>query len=652
MSKKITTLAALITIVCGLLPWNAGAQESLQATPPAEQVTPGIPAETPPASPAPTPMEEMAEPNAAPPPQSAPAPAPAPPVPVDGEGNPIPPQPSTVTEVNRQYMPDSRDAGRWVRSKSLNSVLQILARKAGYGYFSNPKIEDAVVTGHLASVDPVENLRDLATMYALTLYKRGSTIYALTPEQVASLPRRELIYQLRYLRGTSAEDQERLLSLIEPLISENGAARFEAKTSTLVVIDNEYALNMVRDVLEAVDVPKRQVAIEVKILRINNDNSRRVGVDWSNTLGKQGLSISATAVGEVGSFANQAIFADATSVLQTLAGGQNAGQAAAGIANPGIVPADGGGAGAIPTPSLPPAGVNAFSGDGIILNPLTVTAVVRALIDSNLAKQTASPRIVTEDNETASFGIIDYVPIVTQTVSQTTGVNNISTEVSYDITSGKAEVDIGVSIQVQPTILPDGTIRMRLLPKVGTITSFVEAPTGVAGFVNRYPVVNEAKAESIARIPNGYSLLLSGYYQHEDRVENNKVPLLGDLPLISFAFRSSQTTRVRSNLLFIITPTLYDAHDIEQTVEQTERLRTAGLTNRMEATSPDPAAPGENTDPDIVRFVRNFWPVKPKAPAPQPDNVLYYDEDDPIIQTPQQVNQQRIQQRIRRAEAP
>ena len=556
-----------------------------------------------------------------------------------------PPQPSEVSDVDRGTNGDGNQvAGKWVLAKSLNAVYAILARKSGYGYFRNPSLDSILVTGHMTSENAEENMRDLAVMYGVTLYIKGKTIYALTENQIAALPRKELIYQLKYLRGTKDSDEKRLLDLVGPMLSVNGKIRYEAKTGTLLIVDNDYALGMVKDVLTAIDKPKRQIAIEVKILRINNDNARRVGLDWSGSLGQTGTTVKATLVGNVGKGMATALttpfIGPSATIISQLFGGTGAAGAASAVSSAVSSSAN--------STTTPTVGTGSFSGDGIIIDPLTVGVVVRALIENNVATQMSSPRIVTEDNEPAIFGVIDRIPIITQTVSQSNGVNNIATAVRYQIdatdpTDPANSREVGVRIAATPTILPDNTIRLRLLPRVATVVQYIEVPTGFAGISNRYPQVNETTAESIARIPDGYSLILGGYYVEEDHKTNSKVPLLGDIPGISFAFRSSQTERVRSNLVFIITPIAYDASSKVQTVATTERLRQSDLPTKIEAQSADDDHPGETDKPNILRFLRNIFPqkkVKNTNPI-HPDNA-----PDVRLKTAQQIEQEKIRAQL------
>ena len=156
------------------------------------------------------------------------------------------------------------------------------------------------------------------------------------------------------------------------------------------------------------------------------------------------------------------------------------------------------------------------------------------------------------------------------------------------------------------------------------------------------PNVSEVKAESTARIPNGYSLLLGGYYQTEDRVKDSKVPLLGDLPGLSFLFRAKEREKTRANIAFLITPTSYDPTSAFQTVAQSTRLQQKQVQSKS-FDYPDDERPGENERPNIVSRVRNLFPGKP-TPVPHP--LLPSADPGPEIKTKQEVEQERLQSQL------
>ena len=89
-----------------------------------------------------------------------------------------------------------------------------------------------------------------------------------------------------------------------------------------------------------------------------------------------------------------------------------------------------------------------------------------------------------------------------------------------------------------PSILPDNTIRLQIDGTVSTIVGETPAPTslGANAIVNNYPIVNEAHLVNLSRVPSGYSLILGGFVSVDNSVQNNKVPILGSLPLLGQAF--------------------------------------------------------------------------------------------------------------------
>lgn len=208
------------------------------------------------------------------------------------------------------------DSGTWLKDKSINDIFTILAKRAGYQYFSNPSLGGLTITGHLNDdTDPLEQIRAIGMQYGITLHTHNKTIYALDEKQASKLPKVEFVYPLKYLRSDTDKEQERLLDLLKPLVSPEGSLRFEPKTSTIVAYDHEMNIELIKSRLCKVDVAKGQVIVDVKILRISNERSNRYGFDWSNTLGKQGLNLSASATGKINDlFAATSIGAAAAAV--------------------------------------------------------------------------------------------------------------------------------------------------------------------------------------------------------------------------------------------------------------------------------------------------------------------------------------------------
>ena len=327
---------------------------------------------------------------------------------------------------------EAEEGGFLIKDANINDIFQLLAKRSDKQYFHNNKLNtvDFQVTGHLnGDVDPLKQMEELAFQYGLRMYVKGNTVYAMMSDQLNNLPAKEWTYSLNYLRPT---DIEQIKALIQPMLSVGrGIVNYEPKTNTIIVIDTMRHIEMVEKLLKKIDKPKGQIVVEVKILRVNNSEGSQTGVDWSSSLGSEGVSLN--------------LARNLNSVFGLDGDGQSGDE-----------------------------GID-FSESNIVLSPLQISGVLRALNDSNLVTQKSNPIVITEDNEKASISLIDRVPIITTTTNSGSGTISEAEEVRYtidasDSTDPETTREIGVTISVTPSLLPDGTIRMHMRPRNAQIT--------------------------------------------------------------------------------------------------------------------------------------------------------------------------------------
>jgi type II secretory pathway component GspD/PulD (secretin) len=467
-------------------------------------------------------------------------------------------------EQQQQDMKKSEE-GYIIKDANLNDIFQFLAKAAGRQYFHNTKIAgpDFLVTGHLNDGRPLEQMEELAFQYGLSLHVKGNTVYALTQAQLAQLPSAEFHYQLRYLRPT---DMEQIKELIKPMLSPgSGIVNFEPKTNTVIIIDSAHRIEQARELLHSIDKAKGQIVIETKILRVNSNAAERTGVNWATSLGKDGTSLKVAAN------------------LNSLFG----------------------------LPSVAGAEVSDAS---LVLSPIQLTGVLRALAEGVLARQISNPALITEDNEQATISFIDRVPIITTTTTGSTGTANptVTEEVRYKIDASDPSIDtnpdkhreIGISLVVTPTLLPDGTVRMKIRPRSAQIIEEILSASG-----NKYPRVSESMIESIARVPDGYSLIIGGFYGESQTKGNTKIPILGDVPFLNFFFKSKEATKEKTSLVFIVTPTSYDPAKRSATETASNRFRSA-TTIDCDHNWVDDSNPGPAHEPGMRRSLRGLQPTQ------------------------------------------
>jgi type II secretory pathway component GspD/PulD (secretin) len=474
--------------------------------------------------------------------------------------------PFAPLEEQKQEMQKS-DEGYIIKDAGLNDIFQFLSKSAGRQYFHNAKISgpEFLVTGHLNDGNPLQQMEELAFMYGLSLHTKGNTIYALTQAQLAQLPSAEFHYQLRYLRPT---DMEQIKELIKPMLSPGtGIVNFEPKTNTIIIIDSAHRIEQARELLHGIDKAKGQIIVETKILRINSGAAERTGVNWSSSLGVDGTDLS--------------VSANLNSIF--------------GLKGP-----------------LSDSDSDIFGEANVVLNPVQVSGVLRALAEGNLASQISNPTLITEDNEQATISIIDRVPIITQTQSGEGDTAIVTEEVRYKIDTGDKTIDtdpdkhreIGISLVVTPTVLPDGTVRMRMRPRSAQITERIKGITG-----NEYPRVTESMIETLARVPDGHSLVVGGFYGEAQSDGKTKVPLLGDVPVLNFFFKSKEATKEKTSLVFVVTPTSYNPTNSSANRKASNRLRSFTSID-CDHDWIDPENPGPAHEPNLQRSVRGLQPTQ------------------------------------------
>ncbi|MGL5017284.1 MAG: type II secretion system protein GspD [Luteolibacter sp.] len=479
------------------------------------------------------------------------------------------PAPFAPLEQQKMDMKNA-DEGFIIKEANLNDIFQFLAKSAGRQYFHNSKIAgpDYLVTGHLNDGKPLEQMEELAFMYGLSLHTKGNTIYALTQAQLAQLPNAEFHYQLRYLRPT---DIEQIKELIKPMLSPGtGIVNFEPKTNTVIIIDSAHRIEQARGLLHSIDKAKGQVIIETKILRVNSTAAERTGVNWASSLGRDGTSLT--------------VASNLNSVF-----GLNNGSSATDVGE-------------------------ALSEASLVLSPIQVNGVLRALAEGTLARQISNPALITEDNEQATISFIDRVPIITSTITQNTSGGNptVTEEVRYKIDESDPSIstdpdkhrEIGISMVVTPTVLPDGTVRMKIRPRSAQIVQEILSLSG-----NKYPRVSESMIESIARVPDGYSLIIGGFYGESESKGGTKIPLLGDIPALNFFFKSKEATKEKTSLVFIVTPSAYDPTKGSNTTRASDRFRAA-TTIDCDQGWVDQDNPGPAHEANMKRTLRGLQPTQ------------------------------------------
>lgn len=171
---------------------------------------------------------------------------------------------------------------------------------------------------------------------------------------------------------------------------------------------------------------------------------------------------------------------------------------------------------------------------GASVGPLTIHARKQDT-DANIL---ANPRIRARNREKAKILIGERVPNIT-TTSTSTGF--VSESVTY--------VDVGLKLDVEPIVYPDGEVVLKMSLEVSNIVSQVQTKSGTLAYQ-----IGTRTATSVLRVRDGETQVLAGLISDEDRRNANKVPGLGELPVIGRLFGSQADDNIKTEIVLSITP--------------------------------------------------------------------------------------------------
>ena len=288
--------------------------------------------------------------------------------------------------------------------------------------------------------------------------------------------------------------------------STGGQIQADPATNSLIITAPEPQYRQLRAVIDKLDVRRAQVFVESLIAEVNADKAAEFGIQWQGALGKNGDG----AIGLLGT--NFSI--GGTNIISLATGGGK-------------------------TP--PSTGLNVGVADRT--NGIYVLGFLARFIQSNGDGNVLStPNLLTLDNEEAKIVIGQNVPFVTGTFTNTGG--NTNTVNPFQTIERK---DVGLTLRVKPQISENGTIRLSISQEVSTVqASTVNAANG--------PTTNKRSIDTNVLVNDGSIVVLGGLLQDEYSGNQEKIPVLGDVPLFGNLFKSETRSRKKTNLMVFLRP--------------------------------------------------------------------------------------------------
>ena len=293
-------------------------------------------------------------------------------------------------------------------------------------------------------------------------------------------------------------------SLASAQPSTGGQIQADPATNSLIITAPEPQYRQLRAVIDKLDSRRAQVFIESLIAEVNTDKAAEFGLQFQSLLG--GAAVIGTNFSTGG--------ANIVSLIQNY------------VAGTAVAPATGFNLGA--------ASRNGNNVLGVLARFIETTG------DGNIL---STPTLLTLDNEEARIVIGQNVPFVTGSFTNTGGGNNGSVNPFQTV----ERKDVGLTLRVKPQISEDGQVKLQIFQESSNVLqSSVNSPSGI--------ITNKRSIESNVVVNDGAIVVLGGLLQDTYSGNQDKVPGLGNIPVLGNLFRAERRMRSKTNLMVFLRP--------------------------------------------------------------------------------------------------
>ncbi len=310
-------------------------------------------------------------------------------------------------------------------------------------------------------------------------------------------------------------------------LAEGVTVTADPATNSLVIQASKEGYATLAEVIQKLDVQRPQVLVEALIMEVDVTDSHALGLNWLVNFmagDTEGTIVSATE-------------AATRAFLTGMSGGTSE------VLGPFV-------ANVISTP-----------GDS------TIQAIITASASDTGTNIISAPHILTSDNEQAEIRIGNNIPIISSRVQSAQGLEQgLSTSVNVE------RQDVGVTLRVTPQITEGDTLRMEIFQEITAINEGLQGDVGNAEDVG-VPLSNR-RVENTVVVDDGETVVIGGLISDDYQDTEFKVPWLGDIPVLGWAFKSTDQTLRKVNLLVFLTPHIIrESDDLEyETIRKREEF--------------------------------------------------------------------------------
>ena len=423
---------------------------------------------------------------------------------------------------------------------NLSTILSIIAEDSDYNIVTGPSVSvGKKLTIHLDNTPILEALDLIIRASGLSYEVKGNSILVAETsklnEEIGLMPH---VVSLKYANALDVKDL--LVNITENITIDRSSNKLLIKASPKKIAE-------IQDVIKKVDVPALQIMLEAKLIEVSSADEEKLGIDWSKLaklttiIAENAAPLDVAGGGSSGSLlpGMTYIVDDLGNVIETFEP-QTTGELQS---------------------QMYFQRINPSNSIGFSRQMTAFDVTLDMMIKNNEATVLADSKVVAINGHSASISMVDVVPYILSS-------GGVGGQVQV------AREEIGIKLDILPTVNTDGFITTQITPEVSSIYDFIGPDQNI-------PWVKKRVSTTTIRVQNEESIVIAGLLGSDKRYETNAVPFLSKLPWVGKRFFTSTSEVERTTDLIIqITPRIIE--DNYSGIEKNKNHRKAEMKNAIE----------------------------------------------------------------------
>lgn len=305
-------------------------------------------------------------------------------------------------------------------------------------------------------------------------------------------------------------------------------------TNSLVIVAPPSEYGNIEEVIKTLDKRRKQVYVEAMIMEASTDKLQELGTKWRAAVEHEGDPIVIGGVGNIDS-------ATSLSIINGLSG-----FTMGGMGNFLDIP------------------VTSVGQDGSVSTNTLTAPGFAALFSSNEFKDVinvlSTPQILTSDNEEAEIHVGENVPFISQRERNATTTNTVLNTIE--------RTDVGIKLRIKPQITEGNYVKLEIFQEISSVKAATNDILTTVG-----PSTTNRSTKTSVVVKDGRTVVIGGLMQETEEISINKVPILGDIPILGWLFKFKSKSKNKKNLLVFLSPHIVKEDHHLTTITEKKRSR-------------------------------------------------------------------------------